>query len=90
VLDSGLFKTPTLRNVALSAPYMHDGRFNTLEEVVEHYNSGGISSSTIDPFMKYTTGGLDLAPQQKEALLAFLNTLTDTTFIQNPDFSNPH
>tara|TARA_B100000780_G_C21120877_1_gene454021 strand:+ start:2737 stop:3705 length:969 start_codon:yes stop_codon:yes gene_type:complete len=89
-LDSGLFKTPTLRNVALSAPYMHDGRFNSLDEVVEHYNSGGVSSSTIDTFMKYTTGGLQLAPQQKEALVAFLHTLTDTTFIQNPKFRNPH
>jgi len=90
VLDSGLFKTPTLRNVALSSPYMHDGRFTSLEEVVEHYNSGGVSSSTIDAFMKYTTGGLELAPQQKEALIAFLHALTDTTFVQNPDFLNPH
>src|SRR5690606_24682125 len=45
--DEGLFKTPTLRNIELTAPYMHDGRFSTLEEVVEHYNSGGHSSSTI-------------------------------------------
>lgn len=88
-LDSGLFKTPTLRNVALSGPYMHDGRFNTLEEVVEHYNSGGVPSSTIDTFMKYTTGGLQLAPAQKEALIAFLNTLTDETYINNPDFQDP-
>jgi cytochrome c peroxidase len=88
-LDSGLFKTPTLRNVSLSAPYMHDGRFVDLEEVVEHYNSGGVPSSTIDPFMKYTTGGLQLAPAQKEALIAFLNTLTDETYINNPDFQDP-
>jgi len=89
-LDSGLFRTPTLRNVALSAPYMHDGRFQTLEEVVEHYNSGGVASSTIDPFMKYTTGGLSLAPSQKADLLAFLHTLTDTVFVQNPAFQDPH
>ena len=89
-LDSGLFRTPTLRNVALSAPYMHDGRFQTLEEVIDHYNSGGVASSTIDPFMKYTTGGLSLAPSQKADLLAFLHTLTDTAFVQNPDFQNPH
>ena len=88
-LDSGLFKTPTLRNVALSAPYMHDGRFTTLEEVVDHYNSGGVPSSTIDTFMKYTTGGLELAPQSKEALIAFLHTLTDTTFTNNPAFQDP-
>jgi len=89
-LDSGLFRTPTLRNVALSAPYMHDGRFQTLEEVIEHYNSGGVPSSTIDPFMKYTSGGLALAPSQKEDLIAFLHTLTDTSFVNNPDFQNPH
>ena len=89
-LDSGRFRTPTLRNVALSGPYMHDGRFETLEEVIEHYNSGGVASSTIDPFMKYTTGGLSLAPLQKEHLLAFLHTLTDTAFVTNPAFSNPH
>ena len=89
-LDSGLFRTPTLRNVALSAPYMHDGRFQTLEEVIEHYNSGGVPSSTIDPFMKYTSGGLSLAPSQKEDLIAFLHTLTDTSFVNNPDFQNPH
>ena len=76
--------------MALSAPYMHDGRFQTLEEVIEHYNSGGVASSTIDPFMKYTTGGLTLAPSQKADLLAFLHTLTDTVFVQNPAFQDPH
>jgi len=90
VLDSGKFKTPTLRNVALSAPFMHDGRFASLEEVIEHYNTGGVPSTTIDTFMKYTTGGLELAPQQKDALIAFLNALTDTTFTENPDFQDPH
>ena len=89
-LDSGLFRTPTLRNVALSAPYMHDGRFQTLEQVIEHYNTGGTPSSTIDPFMKYQDGGLDLAPSQKADLLAFLHTLTDTIFVQNPSFQDPH
>lgn len=89
-LDSGRFRTPTLRNVALSPPYMHDGRFNTLEEVIDHYDSGGHPSATIDPFMKYSSGGLMLQPQQKEALLAFLHTLTDTAFASNPAFSDPH
>ena len=88
-LDSGRFKTPTLRNVALSAPYMHDGRFTTLEEVIDHYNSGGVASSTVDPFMKYTTGGLTLSPQMKADLIAFLHTLTDTAFIANPAFQDP-
>jgi cytochrome c peroxidase len=88
--DSGRFKTPTLRNIALSAPYMHDGRFNTLEEVIDHYNTGGVPSATIDPFMKYTTGGLQLTDQQKADIIAFLHTLTDTVFIHNPSFQNPH
>ena len=89
-LDSGRFRTPTLRNVALTAPYMHDGRHQTLDEVIEHYNSGGVPSATIDPFMKYSSGGLMLQPQQKEALIAFLHTLTDTAFAQNPAFADPH
>jgi cytochrome c peroxidase len=89
-LDSGKFKTPTLRNVELTAPYMHDGRFTSLEQVVEHYNSGGVPSTTIDPFMKFTTGGLQLSPQSKQDLIAFLKCLTDTTFMNNPAFSDPH
>jgi cytochrome c peroxidase len=89
-LDSGRFKTPTLRNAALTAPYMHDGRFQTLEEVIDHYNTGGVASTTIDPFMKYNSGGLMLSPVQKERLLAFLHTLTDTTFVSNPRFQDPH
>ena len=89
-LDSGRFRTPTLRNVALSAPYMHDGRMQTLDEVIDHYNSGGVPSSTIDPFMKYSSGGLMLQAPQKEALLAFLHTLTDSAFVTNPAFADPH
>jgi len=89
-LDSGRFKTPTLRNIALTGPYMHDGRFQSLEEVIDHYNSGGVPSATIDPFMKYTTGGLALSPVQKSQLIAFLHTLTDTSFVQNPHFQDPH
>ncbi|MFZ1331078.1 MAG: cytochrome c peroxidase [Flavobacteriales bacterium] len=87
--DMGKFKTPSLRNVALTAPYMHDGRFQTLEEVIEHYNSGGHASTTIDPNMKYTTGGLSLTPEKKAQLLAFLNSLTDMDFVNNPAFSDP-
>lgn len=89
-LDSGRFKTPTLRNLAFTSPYMHDGRFNTLEDVVAHYNTGGVPSSTIDPFMKYTTGGLTLSPVQKEQIIAFLLTLSDTAFIADPVFQDPH
>mgnify|MGYP000862192744 CR=1 FL=1 len=87
--DMGKFKTPTLRNVALTAPYMHDGRFQTLEEVIEHYNSGGHASTTIDPNMKYTTGGLSLTPEKKAQLLAFLHSLTDMDFVTDERFSDP-
>ena len=88
-LDKAKFKTPTLRNIDVSGPYMHDGRFQTLEEVIEHYNSGGHSSSTIDPLMKNVGEGLELSDEEKQALLAFLRTLTDEEFLNNPNFSNP-
>lgn len=89
-LDEGRFKTPTLRNIGYTAPYMHDGRFSTLEEVVAHYNTGGVPSPTIDPFMKYTQGGLQLSEQAQSDLITFLNMLNDEEFINNPAFSNPH
>lgn len=89
-LDLGRFRTPTLRNIGYTAPYMHDGRFQTLDGVVDHYDSGGVPSATIDPFMKYTQGGLQLSDQAKADLIAFLNMLNDEEFINNPDFSNPH
>lgn len=84
-LDNGRFRTPTLRNIALTAPYMHDGRFQTLEEVVEHYNSGGHIAENYDANMH----PLGLTPYQKKALVAFLHTLTDTTFTKKPAFSDP-
>jgi cytochrome c peroxidase len=90
--DKGKFSAPTLRNVELTAPYMHDGRFKTLEEVVEFYNSGvRVNSPNIDPLMtkpakKY---GLGLTTTQKANLVKFLKTLTDTSFINNPDFQSP-
>ncbi|MBX2979644.1 MAG: c-type cytochrome [Flavobacteriales bacterium] len=87
--DRAKFKTPTLRNVALTAPYMHDGRFQTLEEVIEHYNSGGKPSPTVDPNMKYTQGGLGLTPEKKAQLVAFLNTLTDWDFVNDVRFTDP-
>lgn len=84
--DIGLYKTPTLRNIELTAPYMHDGRFNTLEEVVEHYNSGVKRSNTLDPIMTKPGKeyGLRLTPNEIKDVVAFLKTLTDTTFINNP------
>ena len=62
---------------------MHDGRFGTLEEVIEHYNSGGEHSSTIDPLMKKLGVGLQLTNQEKQDLIAFLKTLSDIDFISS-------
>ncbi len=79
--DHGKFKTPSLRNIARTAPYMHDGRFATLEEVVEHYNSGVRRSVTLDPNLaKHPEAGMQLTAQEKADLVAFLKTLTDETF----------
>jgi cytochrome c peroxidase len=81
--DRGKFKVPSLRNVALTAPYMHDGRFQTLEEVVEHYNSGVQRTRTLDPNLaKHPESGLGLTDEDKKALVAFLKTLTDENFTQ--------
>lgn len=87
--DKGKFKVPSLRNIALTPPYMHDGRFATLEEVVEHYNSGVKSSATLDPTMKSQGDGLGLSAQNKADLVAFLRTLSDTAYINNPLFQDP-
>ena len=81
--DNGKFKTPTLRNIEFTSPYMHDGRFSTLEEVIEHYNSGGNYSTTVDPLMKKLGVGLQLSNQEKQDLIAFLRTLSDSVFINN-------
>lgn len=83
--DNGKFRVPTLRNIALTAPYMHDGRFKTLEEVIDHYVSGGHFSENVSPNVRE----LNLSKADKADLLAFLHTLTDTTLIINPAFSNP-
>lgn len=83
--DKGKFKTPSLRNVAVTAPYMHDGRFKTLEEVVEHYSTGVKRSETLDPNLaKHPEAGIQLTPEEKRALVAFLKTLTDEDFIGAP------
>ena len=88
--DRGKFKVPTLRNIALTAPYMHDGRFATLDEVIEHYSSGIHQSPTIDPLIEYAfQGGVQLSAEEKQLLKAFLLTLTDYEFIANPKFARP-
>lgn len=87
ISDLGKFKTPTLRNIELTAPYMHDGRFQTLEQVVEHYNSGVKKSNTLDPIMSKSSFefGLQLTAQQKSDLISFLKALTDSSFVNNPN-----
>ncbi|MFN3342195.1 MAG: cytochrome-c peroxidase [Flavobacteriales bacterium] len=88
--DVGKFKTTTLRNIELTGPYMHDGRFATLDEVINHYSSGVKVSSTIDPLMKFAAdGGVGLTPQEKIDMKNFLLTLTDWDFINDPAFSDP-
>ncbi|GAB4380614.1 MAG: hypothetical protein Kow0075_12020 [Salibacteraceae bacterium] len=89
--DRAKFKVPSLRNIALTAPYMHDGRFSTLEEVIHHYNKGIKKSPTLDPALEYTTQtGLMLDEQDVQDLISFLNTLTDTHLVNNPMYANPH
>jgi cytochrome c peroxidase len=88
--DIGKFKTPSLRNVEYTAPYMHDGRFNTLEEVVEFYSFGLQVSPTVDPLMKFAhLGGVQLNEEERAQLVAFLKTFSDDSFISNPNFSSP-
>jgi cytochrome c peroxidase len=83
--DNGRFRVPTLRNVVFTAPYMHDGRFKTLEEVIDHYDSGGNFQENKDPLIK----PLRLQPHEKEALISFIMTLTDSSFIADERYKNP-
>jgi len=88
--DKGAYRAPSLRNVMVSAPYMHDGRFKTIDEVLEFYNFGLQYSPFVHPLMhKLDVGGAYLTPPQIADLKAFLNTLTDTEFLTNPIFSKP-
>jgi cytochrome c peroxidase len=80
--DRALFKVPTLRNIAVTAPYMHDGSLKTLTEVIEHYNSGGKNHAHKNPLIK----PLQLSNQEKQDLEFFLKSLTDKTFLENKDF----
>ncbi|RYZ54383.1 MAG: cytochrome-c peroxidase [Sphingobacteriales bacterium] len=80
------FKVPSLRNLRFSPPYMHDGRFKTLDQVLDHYATGIHSSPTLDPLL---ASGITLNQQERKDLLAFLNTLNDETFVKNPRFQEP-
>jgi cytochrome c peroxidase len=90
--DAGKFKIPSLRNVALTAPYMHDGRFETLGDVVDHYSDQIADHPNLDARLKSPTGSpvaFNISDHEKEALIAFLNTLTDYSVVTDPKFSNP-
>jgi cytochrome c peroxidase len=88
--DIGAYKAPTLRNVTLTAPYMHDGRFKTLEEVIDFYSEKVVWSPYIHPLMHHVNdGGIRLLPSEKADLIAFIKTLTDESFLTNPAFSKP-
>jgi cytochrome c peroxidase len=90
--DLGRFRVVTLRNIALTAPYMHDGRFKTLQEVIDHYSDHIEPSATLSPSLRDTTNrseNFHLTPQEKSDLLAFLKMLTDSTFITDPRYSDP-
>lgn len=89
--DMGKFKTPSLRNVLLTAPFMHDGRFKTIDEVLDHYQSGIKVSATIDASLYQNDGqpGIPMTLSERQAMIAFLNTLTDYEFINNKTISNP-
>lgn len=88
--DRGAMKVTTLRNIELTPPYMHDGRFKTLEEVIDHYNEGLHNNASLNPALAMTMGtGLMLTDTDKSALLAFLKTLTDTSLIQDSHYASP-
>ena len=88
--DKAKFKVPSLRNIAVTPPYMHDGRFQTLEQVVNHYNNGIRESTSVDPAILNTKStGLMLTAQDKIDLVNFLKTLTDQTFLNNPEYASP-
>lgn len=84
-VDNGKFKAPSLRNIKYGAPYMHDGRFKTLDEVFDHYG-GGVKNA---PNRDRNLQNAPISPFFRNALIAFINTFEDTTFIKNPAFKNP-
>jgi cytochrome c peroxidase len=90
--DNGKVKIPSLRNIALTGPYMHDGRFNTLEEVLNHYSTGIASTPGLDQRLKNDSGNplrMNISDHEKTAIIAFLHTMTDYSMITDPKFSNP-
>lgn len=90
VSDKGAYKATTLRNIEFTGPYMHDGRFKTLEAVIDFYSEGVKWSPQVHPLMHHVNeGGVQLTTNEKADLLAFLKTLSDSSFINNPAFAPP-
>jgi cytochrome c peroxidase len=90
--DKGKFKIPSLRNVAFTAPYMHDGRFSSLEEVMEHYSTGIEDHPNLDFRLRGSNGNtkqMNISEVDKKAIIAFLNTLSDFNVVTDPKFSSP-
>jgi cytochrome c peroxidase len=88
--DHGAYKATTLRNIELTGPYMHDGRFKTLEEVIDFYSDGVIWSPYVHPLMHHAyDGGIHLTANQKGDLISFIKTLRDETFLTNPAYASP-
>lgn len=90
--DAGKFKIPSLRNVSLTAPYMHDGRFATLDEVMEHYSDKISSHLNLDPRLRDENGQarkMNISESEKKAIIAFIHTLTDFDAVTDPKFANP-
>jgi len=87
--DKYLFRVPSLRNLKFTAPYMHDGRYFELDEVLDHYNDGVVTSATLDPLLRKDPSkpGIRILPDEREPLKKFLMTLNDTAFIRDPRFS---
>lgn len=90
--DMGAFKTPSLRNVMVSAPYMHDGRLATIADVFEHYRTGVQPTMYTDPRLYQANGrtGILLTDAEVQDMISFLHSLTDNTFLNNPKYANPH
>jgi cytochrome c peroxidase len=86
VQDSLKFKVPTLRNAGISSNFMHDGRFNTIMQCIDHYRTGVHQSTTLDPLLR---NGITLTDAEANDLAAFIRTLTDNSFINDPRFAQP-
>ena len=90
--DDGKFKIPSLRNIAVTAPYMHDGRFQTLEQVLDHYTTGVQNHANLDERLKNSSGEparFPIGQEQKDEIIAFLHTLTDNALLTDEKFSDP-